>query len=388
MLTTASGRAFRITTSGSLLVLHKFEGGWPFGGLILARDGMFFGTTRGGAAFGAGTVFKMSETGTVTTLHDFAGGSEGELPYAAPIQSVKGDFYGTTSETIPWELHRLGPFTGSRRTGNFTLLHAFTGSDGASLRGPLVQGADYDFYGTTIGGGQYGDGTIFRVSSTGEFQVLVNFDGTNGKLPFAGLIEANDGNFYGVTAHGGSSNKGVLFRMTPDGVLTVLHNFTGGSDGARPMGGLVQASDGNLYGTGKYGGKNGRGVLFRATLTGDVVPLHDFRLLDRRRSGSAVAAHQRDRLWRPLSMVAWRPGTARSTASMLGLPPFVTYLPTYGRAGAAGADPGTGLHRRKQGFLQRHTRNLQDSSIPPISGPRCRMEPQPARSPSPPRMAH
>ena len=125
MLTTASGRALRITTSGSLLVLHKFEGGWPFGGLILARDGMFFGTTRGGAAFGAGTVFKMSETGTVTTLHDFAGGSEGELPYAAPIQSVKGDFYGTTSGNDSLGTPPFGSATGSRRRATslcFTLL--------------------------------------------------------------------------------------------------------------------------------------------------------------------------------------------------------------------------------------------------------------------------
>lgn len=335
MLTTASSRAFRITTSGSLLVLHKFEDGWPFSGLILARDGMFFGTTRGGGAFDAGTVFKMSETGTVTTLHDFAGGADGELPYAAPIQSVKGDFYGTTSGNDSLGTPPFGSVYRITEDGNFTLLHAFTGSDGASPRGPLVQGADYYFYGTTIGGGQYGDGTIFRVSSSGEFQVLVNFDGTNGKLPFAGLIEANDGNFYGVTAHGGSSNKGVLFRMRPDGVLTVLHNFTGGSDGARPMGGLVQASDGNLYGTGKYGGKNGVGVLFRAALTGDVVTLHDFDYS----TGAvpeALLQHSNGIVYGTTldGGVGGSRGDGTFYSFDLGLPPFVTYLPTYGRVGA------------------------------------------------------
>ena len=263
-----------------------------------------------------GRYSRCLRTGTVTTLHDFTGGSEGELPYAAPIQSVKGDFYGTTSGndslgTPPFgsvyritedgQLHAASRFyrqrwrepsgaAGSRRRLLFLWNHHW--------RWPVVATAP-------------SSGSAQAVN----FQVLVNFDGTNGKLPFSGLIQANDGNFYGVTSHGGSSNKGVLFRMTPDGVLTVLHNFTGGSDGARPMGGLVQASDGNLYGTGKYGGKNGVGVLFRATLAGDVVPLHDFDY-DRRRSGSAVAAHQRDRLRNTLE-VAWGPGRCRSTVSIL-----------------------------------------------------------------------
>ena len=139
-----------------------------------------------------------------------------------------------------------------------------------------------------------------------------------GCRPFAGLIEANDGNFYGVTAHGGSSNKGVLFRMTPDGVLTVLHNFTRGSDGARPMGGLVQASDGNLYGTGKYGGKNGVGVLFRAALSGDVVRLHDFDYS----TGAvpeALLQHTNGIVYGTTldGGVGAAAGTARSTASIL-----------------------------------------------------------------------
>src|SRR6185437_1549691 len=133
-------------------------------------------------------------------------------------------------------------------------------------------------------GGQYGDGTIFRVSRSGDFKVLVNFDATNGSDPYAGLIQANDGNFYGVTETGGSADNGVLFRLTPDGTLTVLHNFTRGNDGGNPVGGLVQASDGNLYGTtAAGGGDNDDGVFFS---------------LD------------------------------------AGLPPFVSYLPTYGRPGA------------------------------------------------------
>ena len=178
----------------------------------------------------------------------------------------------------------------------------------------------------------------------------MNFDGTNGKLPFAGLIEANDGNFYGVTAHGGSSNKGVLFRMTPDGVLTVLHNFTGGSDGARPMGGLVQASDGNLYGTGKYGGKNGMGVLFRATLTGDVVPLHDFDYLTGAVPG-ALLQHTNGIVYGTTLDGGVGAGNGAFYSFDLGLPPFVTYLPTYGRAGAEVLILGQGFTDTSQVFF-------------------------------------
>ena len=161
----------------------------------------------------------------------------------------------------------------------------------------------------------------------------MNFNGTNGSFPDSGLIQANDGNFYGVAYHGGTQGGGVLFRMTPDGIFTVLHNFTGGSDGAKPQARLMQASDGNLYGANIGGGKNGDGVLFRATLAGDVVPLHNFIW---RPEGSAIcvaSAHQRQTLWRYLQ---WRhiPGVGVFYSLDVGLPPFVTYLPTYGRPGA------------------------------------------------------
>ena len=270
-----------------------------------------------------GTIFKMSQDGSVTTLHDFTGGSDGEYPATAPIQSVKGDFYGTTEGTV----YRITKY------GRFTLLHAFTGSDGTLPNTQLVQGTDYYFYGTTVQGGQSGFGTIFRVSSSGDFKVLVNFNGTNGTIPFSGLIQANDGNFYGVTFIGGSSYVGVLFRMRADGTFTVLHNFTGGSDGAHPVGGLVQASDGNLYGTNTTGGKNGHGVLFRATLAGDVVPLHNFALASGTNPQCALLQHTNGILYGD-TYDGGKFGQGVFYSFDAGLPPFVSYLSTYGRPGA------------------------------------------------------
>jgi len=322
------GKVFRIWPGGSLQVLHQFDGqdgGDPYGGLTLATDGKFYGTTATSGKFGFGTIFKVSKDGSLTTLHNFTSGPDGGGPRPAPIQSVEGDFYGTTQYGSVYKITKYG---------GFTLLHTLTSSDGESPQGPLIQGTDYYFYGTALWGGQYGDGTIFRVSRSGDFKVLVNFDATNGSDPYAGLIQANDGNFYGVTETGGSADNGVLFRLTPDGTLTVLHNFTRGNDGGNPVGGLVQASDGNLYGTtAAGGGDNDDGVLFRATLAGDVRPFHIFVPATGTGALSALFQHTNGKLYG----IATRDGEFGNGVFFsldAGLPPFVSYLPTYGRPGA------------------------------------------------------
>jgi uncharacterized repeat protein (TIGR03803 family) len=255
----------------------------------------------------------MSQDGSITTLYEFQGGSDGEYPGAAPIQSVEGDFYGTTEGLLGSTYGSVYRIT---KYGNFTLLHAFTGSDGRNPYEPLVQGTNYYFYGTTLFGGQSDYGTIFRVSSSGDFKVLVNFNGTNGKFPQSRLIQANDGNLYGVTS-GGGTGGGVLFRMTPDGAFTVLHNFTGGSDGREPFGGLVQASDGKLYGT----------------LAGEVVPLHSFSVPTGAGQLAPLLQHTNGTLYGD-TYDGGTSGVGVFYSLDVGLPPFVSYLPTYGRPGA------------------------------------------------------
>src|SRR5229473_950007 len=84
--------------------------------------------------------------------------------------------------------------------------------------------------------------------------VLHTFAGTDGALPRASLIHATDGNFYGTTFSGGATSSGTVFKMTPGGTVTVLHAFTGGTDGALPFAALIQATDGNFYGTTNGGG--------------------------------------------------------------------------------------------------------------------------------------
>lgn len=327
--------AYRIWPDGTLQVLHKFGITAPVGGLTLATDGRFYGTTSMGGPNAMGTVFKMTQDGSVTKLYEFKDGSDGARPWAPPIQSVEGDFYGTTYGTPSGgQAGDYGSVYRISKYGNITVLHSFT-QFAANPTGPLVQGTDFHFYGATYRGGPGHYGSIFRVSSSGNFATLVNFNWTHGAYPYAGLIQASDGNFYGVTFEGGDANgDGVLFRMSPNGALTVLHAFTGGSDGANPLGGLVQASDGNLYGTNTAGGKYGYGVLFRATLTGNVVPLHDFNWnLETGVQPISLFQHTNGILY-GIADSGGPNNQGVFFSEDAGLPPFVTYLPVYGRSGA------------------------------------------------------
>jgi len=323
------GVAFRVKTSGALTVLHQFdtrEGIVPCGGLTLGRDGRFYGPIFNGGMNGYGAVFQMTPNGIVKILHEFTAEDDG-FPFAPPIQSLYGDFYGTASgnPTHPGTIYKIDT------DGGFTIFHAFAGADGATPLATLVQATNYWFYGTTLLGGTNGVGTIFRISASGNFEVLFNFDGTHGSLPHAGLIQANDGNFYGVTYRGGKGNQGVVFRMTPMHQVTVLHDFTGGSDGSGPIGRLVQASDGYLYGTTYYGGASGGGILFRISTTGEFTTLHHFQ----QSAGSnpiALIQHTNGFLYGD----TFSGGIANRGVFYrfdLGQPPFVSYLPSYGRVG-------------------------------------------------------
>lgn len=155
----------------------------------------------------------------------------------------------------------------------FNVLFSFNGTDGANPGTSLVLGRDGNFYGVTGGwlgegggGGAYGDGTVFKITPTGELAVLHNFNGTDGTGPNGPLILATDGNFYGTTVWGGhpptcsqAVGSGTVFKITAAGDLTTLYNFcseTNCADGAWPAGGLIQAVDGNLYGTTSVSGAN------------------------------------------------------------------------------------------------------------------------------------
>jgi len=167
---------------------------------------------------------------------------------------------------------------------NLTVLTSFTGFDGDEPHASLVQGTDGNFYGTTNYGGPNAEGgTIFNISPGGALTTLYAFCGqymcSDGDHSFGGVIQANDGNFYGTTQGGGANDNGTVFQLTPGGTFTTLY-FFGGEDGSAPTAPLLQGTDGDLYGTTAGGGRYGAGTIFRMTLAGELKTVHSFHGAD------------------------------------------------------------------------------------------------------------
>ena len=264
------GTMFRITPAGAVTIMHSFsgllgDGSVPVGGLVQASDGSFYGTTALGGWHSMGTVFRTA-LGIVVTLHSFSGApGEGANPTAKLVQGSDGNFYGTT---VRGGAQNRGAAFKITALGSFTMLHSFSGSpgEGANPVAGLVQGSDGNFYGTTGLGGEHYLGTVFKIDSTGSLTMLHSFGASagDGAAPLAGLVQGSDGNFYGTTALGGAHHLGTLFNIASAGSLTTLHSFSGSpGEGASPVSALVQGSDGNFYGTTALGGAHVWGTVFK-----------------------------------------------------------------------------------------------------------------------------
>lgn len=257
----------------------------PFGGMTLGTDGNFYGTTKTGGPFSYGTLFKLSSSGVLTTQYDFGTCvypcNEGTYPISPPIEGSDGNYYGTVPNTITG--YNFGVVYKLTSAGKYSTLYAFDGTLGYNPEAPLMQATDGNLYGTTALGGKtvtscYGPngscGTVFKITTGGKLTTIYEFDQTHGAGPLGPVIQGTDGNFYGTTSAGGSSGLGVIFKLTSAGVITVLHNFIG-SDGETPQAGLIQANDGNFYGVASGGGSLGYGTIFKVTSTSD----HTFSVL-------------------------------------------------------------------------------------------------------------
>src|ERR1019366_5319534 len=227
--TTAIALPAQIAT---LTTIHRFcsqsgcpDGAGPYAGLVQATNGGLYGTTSGGGTDSAGTIFKITPGGTLTTLYSFCpqtNCTDGAAPFAGLVQAANGDLYGTTSG------------------------------------------------GGTANGGA---GTVFKITPSGTLTTLYSFCSQSGCMggffPRAGLVQAANGDLYGTTWFGGTNSQGTVFKITPAGTLTTLYNFcsqTNCTDGDQPFAGLVQAANGDLYGTTYGGGANGGiGTVFKIT---------------------------------------------------------------------------------------------------------------------------
>jgi uncharacterized repeat protein (TIGR03803 family) len=231
---------------------------------------------------------------TFTTLAWFYPGTNGLNPKGALVQATNGNFYGTTYDGGTGGGSGGTVFTVTP-TGMLASIVSFTDTAGEGVNpdAGLVQGTDGSLYGTTYSGGTSGGGTVFKVTPTGSLTTLyvfcLQFDCPDGEWPEAPLIQATDGNFYGTTYIGGANRLGTVFKITPSGELTTLHSFCSQGDcrdGSHPQAGLIQGADGNFYGTTSLGGfggapcgsgpNEGCGVIFRMTPEGVVTTLHAF----------------------------------------------------------------------------------------------------------------
>jgi uncharacterized repeat protein (TIGR03803 family) len=333
------GTVFKITTAGALTTLHKFcapscvDARTPKGGVALGTDGNLYGTAEFGGSSGGGTTFKMTPTGTLT---NYSLGAFGSRPVGALMQATNGGFYGTVSVDGP---HAGGAVFRVSSGGTLTPVYFFCTDphcpDGRNPLAGLVQGEDGNLYGTTSAGGAGFAGTVFKLSLGGKLARLHSFDTVDGAAPSAGLIQASNGNFYGTTELGGANGGGTIFQITPTGALTTLYSFCAQAsciDGKTPVVGLTQANDGNFYGTTEFGGANGGGTIFQLTSAGTLTTLYSFCAQTNCADGgnplAGLVQATDGNLYGAASVGGTNNvGTVFSLA--MGLSPFVETLPTF-----------------------------------------------------------
>jgi uncharacterized repeat protein (TIGR03803 family) len=284
----SAGTVFTITTSGKETVLYSFKGppdGQQPQADLLSVKGTLYGTTyEGGAYNSSGTVFAITTSGTETVLHSFSLGSgDGANPQAGLV-NVKGALYGTTTfgGLNPCSGEGCGTIFSITTHGKETVLYGFNEQhDGEYPLASLIN-VKGTLYGTTYQGGaitcsSQGCGTAFSITPSGAETVLHSFGGSgDGKYPDASLVNVN-GALYGTTQTGGAKGRGTVFLITPSRKETVLHSFKGGSgDGEDPDAGLTNVN-GKLYGTTSAGGTNNEGTVYTITTSGKETVLHSFK---------------------------------------------------------------------------------------------------------------
>lgn len=284
-------------------VLYSFRG-WsdgelPIGDLVFDEAGNLYGATTYGGGFGScnapyyhhcGTVFKLSRPKkkdgewVEKVLYGFTGGSDGAAPNGRLLLYGKGEIYGTTvsggnttgicnyayaGDVGCGAVFKLTPPTQIDEAWVETVLYRFytdsqgAENDGANPNGGLMLDNKGNLYGTTLGGGDIGWGTIFaltpRSNNSWSESVLYRFqDNNDGSQPRTGLVFDARGVLYGTATGGGAAGGGAIFELGPSGAswtFSPLYEFLGNPDGSYPVE-LRFAPAGGLYGTTQYGGNS------------------------------------------------------------------------------------------------------------------------------------
>jgi uncharacterized repeat protein (TIGR03803 family) len=269
------GSVFRVQTTGAgttLYTLDGTEGVEPSAGVTLASDGNFYGTTFEGGTANYGVLFRITPGGVYTVLHNFGGGADGGFPLAAPAEASDGNLYGTTEGSTVSTVYKYA------LSGTFSTIYQFDNASGQGVVGSLLLGTDGNLYGTAVQGGANNCGTVFKMTTAGIILHYYSFKcGLEGAYPASTLLQASDGDFYGTTTAGGYNGQGTVFKMGQKGLVSILYRFRGKpSDGSYPIGSLVEGGDGNLYGATASGGEKDYGTLFEMTTSGTHTLLYSF----------------------------------------------------------------------------------------------------------------
>lgn len=300
-----NGFLFRIQQSGRFKILHEFagaDGSSPQGEVAINGKGAIFGATRfsgtadGGC--GCGLVYKRGPKGDFSVVYRFKGGADGGYPHSALLLDGSGALYGSAeglSGITAAVVFKIAP------DGTETVLHTFTAATGDHPDSSgVVMDAAGALYGTTSRGGDFGDGVVYKISPKGKYTVLHHFAGGpgDGDGPSDGVTLAQDGSLYGTTKFGGSSGGGVVFKINAKGRYSVVHAFES-SNGRFPIARPFLGSDGALYGTTSQGGGScDCGVAFKLTQKGRYSVLHRFTANpDGREPAAGLAADAKGRLY-------------------------------------------------------------------------------------------
>jgi uncharacterized repeat protein (TIGR03803 family) len=256
------GNVFKFKVDSVLVDLHDFggnnddtDGKFPGNSLVKAYNGLLYGLTEQGGANGAGLIFSVNPANdSEKTVYDMTIDG-GDNAVGSLLQLSDSVLYGLTGYGGPDENGVI--FSYNYTTNTYTELYSFDGgNDGENPGGSLIQVQDSLLYGTTINGGIYNGGTIFKYSlNTGKETVVYAFgNDTDGANPHGSLFLAPNGLLYGTTESGGSAERGTFFdfNMTTN-TDTVLYDFIVDTMGGFPYGNVIQATNGLLYGLTGYG---------------------------------------------------------------------------------------------------------------------------------------
>lgn len=282
------GAVFTITPAGSFNVIATFpdddsEGASINGGLVLGSDGQtFYGTSQYGGANENGVIFSVTTGGDLQVAYSFSAldgnneNYEGAGPTTGLTMGPDGVLYGVAPGGGQFGNGTVFSFSG----GNATPLHSFSALDGnghnldgSAPTGEFAVDPHGDLYGVAGGGGKYGFGTLFRISTkTGVVTTLHDFKGgADGDYPVD--VELGSGGALCGVTQGGMDAGGSMFYRLSDGSISDF-SFPGGEAGAGLGTGLVFGSDGNFYGTTINNGNDGQGTVFEVKVTRNIINLY------------------------------------------------------------------------------------------------------------------